>query len=47
MARLYNARRRFHPCGAPRIGGAALWGAYLIHAAIGALFVYALARDRG
>lgn len=29
------------------IGGAALWGAGVIHAAIGALFVYALARDRG
>ena len=29
------------------IGGAALWGAGVIHAAIGALFVYALARGRG
>ncbi len=29
------------------IGGAALWGAGLIHAVIGALFIYALARDRG
>ncbi|MGD9501815.1 MAG: hypothetical protein AB7V40_04940 [Methyloceanibacter sp.] len=29
------------------IGGAALWSTGLIHAAIGALFVYALARARG
>jgi hypothetical protein len=28
-------------------GGAALWGAGLIHAVIGALFVYALAKARG
>jgi hypothetical protein len=31
---------------AARLGGAALWSAGLIHAAIGALFIYALAHVR-
>ena len=32
--------------GVAGIGGAALWSAGLVHAAIGALFVYALAKAR-
>ncbi len=32
---------------AASVGGAALWSTGLIHAVIGALFVYALARTRG